>query len=106
MTLQGFSTEYRMSVWGAGNQRETKTEGEMQAVSDTEANLKSFCKDILSKRKMRTVNGFESANRQSLLTDDAREACVCNGLLGSLHSCCQMPIVIHTSNKGENCNVQ
>lgn len=38
-----------------GNQREAKTEGEMQAVSDTEANLKSFCKYSLSKRKMRTV---------------------------------------------------
>jgi len=28
----------------------------MQAVSDTEANLKSFCKYILSRRKMRMVS--------------------------------------------------
>lgn len=29
---------------------------------------------------MKNGNGSESATRQSLLTDDAREACVCNGL--------------------------
>lgn len=46
-----------MSVCGGRNRREAQTEGETPAVSDTEANLKSFCKYVLSKRKMRTVLG-------------------------------------------------
>lgn len=103
MNLQRFSTGYSTRVCEGGESK-AKTEGEMQAVSDTEANLKSFSKYILSKRK--NGSSFKSANRQSLLTDDARAACVCSGLLCSLHSCCQMPIIIHTSNKGQNCYVQ
>lgn len=46
---------------GRKKMRGVKTEGETQAVSDTEANLKSFCKYVLSKRK--NENCFESANR-------------------------------------------
>lgn len=88
-----------MRVWAGRNLREAQTEGEMQAVSDTEANLKSFCKYVLTKRETRAVLSWLKGRACRQMVPGKP---VCNGLLQSLHSCCQMPIIFIPVAKEKN----
>lgn len=79
---------------------ESKLEGEMEAVVILRL---IWNHPVIHYQEEKNENVFKLAGKAC--DDAAREVCVGNGLWVSLLNSCQMPIIIHASNR-RNCNVQ